>query len=239
MRKLLLALAFITLNSTVSTQAETYPSRHITLVAPVAAGGPLDVNARLIATALGDVLGQQVIVENRTGAGTAVGTASVARAAPDGYTLLIADMTFVAGPSLVANLSYNPQHDFVPVAFLSRSNMLLVVNPTFSAKTVSDIVAMAKQKPGELQYAHAGLGTPPSRCARVHPGHGDYNVAHRLQRRGASGGRHRGGACSDDVPRSQHIGAASDFRKIPRSCSDWDGARADVSRSADLYGKWN
>ena len=100
MRKLLLALAFITLNSTVSTQAETYPSRHITLVAPVAAGGPLDVNARLIATALGDVLGQQVIVENRTGAGTAVGTASVARAAPDGYTLLIADMTFVAGPEL-------------------------------------------------------------------------------------------------------------------------------------------
>ena len=101
MRKLLLALAFITLNSTVSTQAETYPSRHITLVAPVAAGGPLDVNARLIATALGDVLGQQVMVENRTGAGTAVGTASVARAAPDGYTLLIADMTFVAGPGLV------------------------------------------------------------------------------------------------------------------------------------------
>ena len=165
MRKLLLALAFITLNSTVSTQAETYPSRHITLVAPVAAGGPLDVNARLIATALGDVLGQQVIVENRTGAGTAVGTASVARAAPDDYTLLIADMTFVAGPGLVANLSYDPQHDFVPVAFLSRSNMLLVVNPTFSAKTVSDIVAMAKQKPGELQYAHAGLGTPPHLAA--------------------------------------------------------------------------
>jgi len=165
MRKLLLALAFITLNSTVSTQAETYPSRHITLVAPVAAGGPLDVNARLIATALGDVLGQQVIVENRTGAGTAVGTASVARAAPDGYTLLIADMTFVAGLGLVANLSYDPQHDFVPVAFLSRSNMLLVVNPTFSAKTVSDIVAMAKQKPGELQYAHAGLGTPPHLAA--------------------------------------------------------------------------
>ena len=111
MRKLLLVLAFITLNGAVSTQADTYPSRHITLVAPVAAGGPLDVNARLIATALGDVLGQQVIVENRTGAGRAVGTASVARAAPDGYTLLIADMTFVAGPSLVANLSYDPQHD--------------------------------------------------------------------------------------------------------------------------------
>jgi tripartite-type tricarboxylate transporter receptor subunit TctC len=165
MRKLLLALAFVTLTAVTIPQAEPYPSRPITLVAPVAAGGPLDVNARLVAAALSDVLGQQVIVENRTGAGTAIGTASVARAAPDGYTLLLADMTFVAGPSLIANLSYEPQRDFVPVAFLSRSNMLLVVNLTFPAGTVPDLVAMAKQKPGELQYAHAGLGTPPHLAA--------------------------------------------------------------------------
>jgi tripartite-type tricarboxylate transporter receptor subunit TctC len=157
---LLAALSFVA-----GAQEQSYPNRHITLVAPIAPGGPLDLNARLIATALSDVLGRQVVVENRPGAGTAVGTASVARAAPDGYTLLLADLTTVVGPSLVANLSYEPLRDFVPVALVSRSFMFLVVNPSFQAKSVSDLVAMAKQKPGELQMAHSGIGTPPHLAA--------------------------------------------------------------------------
>src|SRR5439155_11957322 len=119
------------------------------------------VNARLVATALSDVLGQQVIVENRSGAAGTIGTASVARAAPDGYTLLLADITFLVGPNLFANLKYDPLRDFAPVVFLSRANMLLAVTPSFPAKTVSDLVAMAKQRPGELQYVNPGSGTPP------------------------------------------------------------------------------
>jgi tripartite-type tricarboxylate transporter receptor subunit TctC len=132
---------------------------------PIAPGGPPDVYARLVATALSDLLGQQVIVENRSGAAGTIGTGSVARAAPDGYTLLLADITFLVGPNLFANLKYVPLRDFVPVASLSRANMFLVVNPSFPAKTVSELVAMAKQRPGELQYVNPGLGTPPHLAA--------------------------------------------------------------------------
>jgi tripartite-type tricarboxylate transporter receptor subunit TctC len=146
-------------------RAQTYPTRYVTLVVPFAPGGPPDVYARLVATALSDILGQQVIVENRSGAAGTIGTASVARAAPDGYTLLLADITFLVGPNLFANLKYDPLRDFVSVVFLSRANMLLVVNPAFPAKTVSDLVAMAKQRPGELQYVNPGSGTPPHLAA--------------------------------------------------------------------------
>jgi tripartite-type tricarboxylate transporter receptor subunit TctC len=146
-------------------RAQTYPTKYITLVVPFAPGGPPDVNARFVATALSDVLGQQVIVENRSGAAGTIGTASVTRAAPDGYTLLLADITFLVGPNLFANLKYEPLRDFVPVVCLSRANMFLVVTPSFPAKTVSDLVAIAKQRPGELQYANPGLGTPPHLAA--------------------------------------------------------------------------
>ena len=142
-----------------------YPTRYITLVVPFPPGGPPDIYARLIAAALTDALGQQVIVENRSGAAGTIGTASVARAAPDGYTLLLAEITFVVGPNLFANLKYVPLRDFVPVVSLSRANMFLVVNPSFPAKTVSELVAMAKQRPGELQYVNPGLGTPPHLAA--------------------------------------------------------------------------
>jgi tripartite-type tricarboxylate transporter receptor subunit TctC len=142
-----------------------YPSRYVTLVVPFPPGGPPDVYARLIAAALTDVLGQQVIVENRSGAAGTIGTASVARAAPDGYTLLLAEITFLVGPNLVANVKYVPLRDFVPVVSLSRANMFLVVDASFPAKTVSDLVMMAKQRPGELQYVNPGLGTPPHLAA--------------------------------------------------------------------------
>src|SRR6516164_1746979 len=142
-----------------------YPTRYITLVVPFPPGGPPDVYARLITAALTDVLGQQVIVENRSGAAGTIGTASVARAAADGYTLLLAEITFVVGPNLFANLKYMPLRDFVPVVSLSRANIFLVVNPSFPAKTVSELVAMAKQRPGELQYVNPGSGTPPHLAA--------------------------------------------------------------------------
>jgi tripartite-type tricarboxylate transporter receptor subunit TctC len=166
MRKLYLIAALLAVFSAVaSAWAQSYPAKYITLVVPFAPGGPPDVNARLVATALSDVFGQQVIVENRSGAAGTIGTASVARAVPDGHTLLLADITLLVGPNLFANLKYDPLRDFVPVASLSRANMFLVVNPSFPAKTVSDLVAMAKQRPGELQYVNPGLGTPPHLAA--------------------------------------------------------------------------
>src|SRR5215813_9184 len=142
-----------------------YPTRYITLVVPFPPGGPPDIYARLIAAALTDALGQQVIVENRSGAAGTIGTASVARAVLDGYTLLLAEIAFLVGPNLFANLKYVPLRDFVPVVSLSRANMFLVVNPSFPAKTVSELVAMAKQRPGELQYVNPGSVTPPHLAA--------------------------------------------------------------------------
>src|SRR5262245_63237968 len=135
-----------------------FPTRRSSDLVPFPPGGPPDIYARLIAAALTDALGQQVIVENRSGAAGTIGTASVARAAPDGYTLLLAEITFVVGPNLFANVKYVPLRDFVPVVSLSRANMFLVVNSSFPAKTVSELVAMAKQRPGELQFVNTGLG---------------------------------------------------------------------------------
>ena len=216
----------------------TYPNRHITLVAPIAPGGPLDVNARLIATALSDVLGRQVVVENRPGAGTAVGTASVARAAPDGYTLLLADLTTVVGPSLVANLSYDPQRDFVPVALVSRSFMLLVVNPSFEAKSVSDLVALAKRKPGELQMAHAGVGTPPHLAAVAFTRAADAeHDAGLLSRRQPGPCRCCGRSCSDDFHRRQCHGTDGEGRQGPRARADRDAAHAGFPGCSDVQGK--
>jgi tripartite-type tricarboxylate transporter receptor subunit TctC len=155
----------ITLASIASAQAQTYPTKYITIVVPFAPGGPPDIYARMVAATLSDVLGQQVIVENRAGAAGTIGTASVVRAAPDGYTLLLADITFLVAPNLIANVQYAPLRDFVPVVSVSHANMFLVVNPSFPPKTVSDLVTMAKQKPGELQYVNPGLGTPPHLAA--------------------------------------------------------------------------
>jgi tripartite-type tricarboxylate transporter receptor subunit TctC len=151
--------------SIASAQAQTYPTKYITIIVPFAPGGPPDIYARMVAATLSDVLGQQVIVENRAGAAGTIGTASVVRAAPDGYTLLLADITFLVAPNLIANVQYAPLRDFVPVVSVSHANMFLVVNPSFPPKTVSDLVTMAKQKPGELQYVNPGLGTPPHLAA--------------------------------------------------------------------------
>ena len=153
------------LSAAMTARAQMYPTRHVTLVVPFAPGAPPDISARLIGPALGDALGHPVIVENRVGAAGTIGTASVARATPDGHTLLLADITFVVSPKLPANVSHVPLRDFAPVALLNRSNMFLVVNPSFPPTTVSDLVAMAKQKPAELQYVNPGFGTPPHLAA--------------------------------------------------------------------------
>jgi tripartite-type tricarboxylate transporter receptor subunit TctC len=140
---------------------QAYPNRYITFIVPFAPGGPPDIYARLIAPAMSEALGQPVVVENRVGAAGTIGAASVARAASDGYTIMIADIALVVGPSQFANLSYSPLRDFAPVALINRSNILLVVNPSFAAKSIADLVAMAKRKPGELQFVNSGIGTPP------------------------------------------------------------------------------
>jgi tripartite-type tricarboxylate transporter receptor subunit TctC len=138
-----------------------YPNKPVTLIVPYGPGGPTDIAARLVAEALRQELGQPFIVENRAGGGGNVGTAYVARAPADGYTLLVAASAFTINPSLYRNAGYNPVTDFTPVATLLSSTNVFVASPASGIKTVGDLVRQAKAKPGALNYASPGTGTIP------------------------------------------------------------------------------
>jgi tripartite-type tricarboxylate transporter receptor subunit TctC len=140
--------------------ADNYPSKPIRLVVGFPPGGINDIVARVVGQKLGESLGQQVIVENRAGAGGTIGADLVAKAAPDGYTLLLGSVSNVAmAPSQYKSLPYVPTKDFAPVALLAAAPNVLVVNPNFEVSSVKDLIALAKEKPGQITYASAGNGT--------------------------------------------------------------------------------
>jgi tripartite-type tricarboxylate transporter receptor subunit TctC len=151
-----LAFAILALTSPIA--AQDYPARPVRLVIPFPPGGSNDVVGRLIATHLGDRFGKQVVVDNRSGAGGVIGTEIVAKSPPDGYTLLIISMAHAVNPWLY-KLSYDPIKDFAPVGLLTKGTNVLVVHPSLPVKSVTELVALAKQKPGDLQYASAGIGS--------------------------------------------------------------------------------
>jgi tripartite-type tricarboxylate transporter receptor subunit TctC len=142
--------------------AQNYPVRPVRLIVPYPAGGPTDFVGRTVATKLSQYLGQQVVVDNRPGAGTVIGSELVARSAPDGYTLLFGTGggTFLA-PLMLPKVPYDPHRDFLPVAMLVMSPQVLVVHPSVAASSVSELVALAKSKPGVLNFASVGTGTSP------------------------------------------------------------------------------
>jgi tripartite-type tricarboxylate transporter receptor subunit TctC len=139
--------------------AQTWPDRAIHLVVPAGPGGPTDVLARLIADRLQQALGQPVIVDNRGGAGGAIGARGVAAALPDGYTLMLGNTATLANiPAVSKNAAYDPVKNFAPIAKLTDSYQLLVVTPAFPAKTVAELIAYAKANSGKLDYAAVGAG---------------------------------------------------------------------------------
>jgi len=140
--------------------AQDYPARNVKIIVPFGAGGPADVYARVLAQNLGDALKQSFVVENRPGAGAIIGTDAVARAAPDGYTLLMMSNTHTTNESLVPNKPFALMKDFVAVAPVNYSDLLMVVHPSVPAKDLKEFVALAKSKPGALNYASSGPGTP-------------------------------------------------------------------------------
>ena len=127
---------------------------------PFGAGGPADVYARVIAQHLSEQLKQTFVVEDRPGAGSIIGTDAVAKSAPDGYTLLVMSNTHTTNESLVANKPFQLMRDFVPVAPMNYSDLIMVVHPSVPAKDLKEFIALAKSKPGELNYASSGAGTP-------------------------------------------------------------------------------
>jgi tripartite-type tricarboxylate transporter receptor subunit TctC len=140
--------------------AQSYPNRVVKMIVPFGAGGPADVYARVLAQHLSEETKQSFVVEDRPGAGSVIGTDAVAKAAPDGYTLLIMSNTHTTNESLLTNKPFQLMRDFVPVATINYSDLLMVVNPSVPAKTVKEFIDLAKKEPGKLNYASSGPGTP-------------------------------------------------------------------------------
>ncbi len=140
--------------------AEDYPSRPITLVVPYAAGGGNDVMARIVAEKMSRSLGQQIVIENKGGAGGSIATRQVAKAAPDGYTLGLGGTgTLAINPTLYANVGYDPRRDFAPVGLIATSALVVLVHPAVPANSIAELIALAKREPGKLNYASAGSGS--------------------------------------------------------------------------------
>lgn len=139
--------------------AQEFPARAVRIIVPFSAGGANDVVVRIVATRLAEHLGQQVVVDNRPGGAAVIGTELLARSAPNGYTLGIANTTFSANPSLFSKLPYDTEKDFLPVSLLSQIPYVLTVHPSVPARSVRDLIALARAKPGTLNYASAGNAT--------------------------------------------------------------------------------
>jgi tripartite-type tricarboxylate transporter receptor subunit TctC len=156
--KLILLLCLASFSWTVT--AQDYPTKPLRLVVPFAPGGGNDTLARHLAAKLGTALGQQVVVDNKAGANGAVGTEYVAKAAPDGYTLLLGFVGPLAVLPHMSKLGYDPLTQLAPVGLIANAYQVLAVNPNVPAKTVAELVALAKAQPGKLAYASGGAGTP-------------------------------------------------------------------------------
>ncbi len=142
-------------------QTDAYPAKPIRIIVAFAPGGSLDLISRMIAPKMSEFLGQQIIVDNRPGASGNIGSELVARAAPDGYTLLNVTLPFVVNPHLVARAPYHPANDFAAIGMICNSPSLVTVHPSVPVYTVKDLLALAKAKPGQINYASAGIGTNP------------------------------------------------------------------------------
>lgn len=145
--------------ATLPAHAQSYPSKVVRGIVPSAPGGSIDIVGRLVAQKLSDSMGQQFIIENRAGAAGTIGVTSVAKAPPDGYTLLVASQSGIAAaPNLIRNLPYDPLRDLTPITLLVIQPSVLVVHPSLPVKTTKDFIALAKARPGLLTYGSSGIG---------------------------------------------------------------------------------
>jgi tripartite-type tricarboxylate transporter receptor subunit TctC len=167
LRTLSFALAGLWLLASPAQAQSSYPSRPVRIVVPSPPAGGTDIIARVLAQHFSTAFGQQFFVENRPGAGNMIGIESVARAAPDGYTLLFVPSTLALNSVMYKKVSYDPVRDFTPITLAAAANNVLVVNPSVPAKTLVELIALAKQKPGQLTYGTPGIGTSPHMCTEL------------------------------------------------------------------------
>ena len=158
--KYLFAFAVIG-SSTLGWAQSNYPARAVRVIVPSAPGGGTDISARIIAPQLSQTLGQQFIVENRAGAGTMIGGEAVARAVPDGYTLLMGVSTLAINPAMYKKVPYDALRDFAPISLAVTLSNVLVVHPSLPVRNLREFIALVKPRPGQVNFASAGVGTSP------------------------------------------------------------------------------
>ena len=169
-------------------QAQSYPTRPVKIIVPFAAGGPADNYARFMAQRLQDGLGQSFVVDNRPGAGSVIGTDLAAKAAPDGYTLLLMSNAHTVNETLIPNKPFALLRDFVPVAPLNYSDLVLVAHPGVTEKNLADLIKRAKASPGKINYASSGPGTPYHMAGELFKSMAGVYLVH-IPYRGSSGAR--------------------------------------------------
>jgi tripartite-type tricarboxylate transporter receptor subunit TctC len=167
LRNLLLALTGFGLLAGPTQAQSNYPSRPVRIVVPSPPAGGTDIIARVLAQHFSSAFGQQFFVENRPGAGNMIGIESVARAAPDGYTLLFVPSTLALNSVMYKTVSYDPVRDFTPITLAAAANNVFVINPAIAARTLAEFITLAKQKPGQLTYGTPGIGTSPHMCTEL------------------------------------------------------------------------
>jgi len=168
--------------------AQDYPNKAVKIIVPFAAGGPADNYARFMAQRLGEAMGQPFVVDDRPGAGSIIGTDAVAKSAPDGYTLLMMSNTHTVNETLVANKPFVLMRDFVAVAAVNYSDLVLVAYPSLAANSVKDVIKLATEKPGKLNYASSGTGTPYHMAGELFKSMAGVYLVH-IPYRGSSGAR--------------------------------------------------
>jgi tripartite-type tricarboxylate transporter receptor subunit TctC len=174
----LAVLLAATLVAIAPARAQDYPARPVKIIVPFAVGGPADVYARFVGAKLSEALGQPFVIDNRPGAGAVVGTDAAAKSPPDGYTLLLMSNAHTVNETLLPNKPYALMRDFVPIAPINYSDLVMVVNPAVQANTLQEFIALAKAQPGKLNYASSGPGTPYHMAGELFNSMAGVNIVH-------------------------------------------------------------
>jgi tripartite-type tricarboxylate transporter receptor subunit TctC len=161
-----------------SAGAQGYPAKPVRMIVPSSAGGGSDIIARIIAPKMAERLGQQIVIENRAGAGTMIGNVAAARAAPDGYTLLLGISTLATNPAIYRKVPYNALTDFAPITLVLSAPNILVVHPSMPVKNVKELIWFAQARPGQINYASAGTGTNPHLCMELFLSMAKLDIVH-------------------------------------------------------------
>ena len=188
LHSLLVILGVMATASSAPAVAQGYPSRTVKIIVPFAAGGPADNYARFLAQRLQESLGQAFVVDDRPGAGSIIGTDAAAKATPDGYTLLLMSNTHTVNETLIANKPFQLLRDFVPVAPINYSDLVLVAHPSLNASSTQELIKLALARPGKLNYASSGPGTPYHMAGELFKSMSGTNLVH-IPYKGSSGAR--------------------------------------------------